>query len=393
MKRMLNKLTPKFVAKAMTGQGANGRFSDGGHLFLVVKGGACSWVFLHLVEGKQRQIAIGSAYKLADGSGVTDPLKRANHSLTEARNKAAEMRLKLVRGEPLTGVKQEREAAKLTWDVIHEYYLQTKRIDSKKVAKYVEPWKNIIGTSTSAAFDRNKAITYRETLLETIQPNTVRSYVKMMSAIYQHYINEKQANFKNPFNKLGVDKSEETITLRKPMPIDLIKSVRDMLDGDDLIIWDLLATTGARVGEIVGIKSTDISNGFISIDSNEKRSIKNTSSRRIIPVFIQLPERKEEFYFADTVNAVTWRFANRIRKLTTDRKITTHSLRHAVTDVLREAGIDPIYEDFFLGHHSKTVASKDYGSIESRSRILKERIEPVMAEFYKRILAVKSSDE
>lgn len=381
-KRVLNQLTPKFVERALKGLGPDGRHTDGGNLYLLVRGSACSWIFLSAGRGKQKQFAIGSAHKLADMSGQADPAKRALYSLTEARIIAAKMRENLVRGLPIAG---ETKQKAIEWQHIKDYYLKVKKVDVKKIQKYCTAFEEIISQYNVDGFTRDMAIETRDKLLKDISPNTVKTYIKMLSAIFELYINDNQSNIKNPFAKLTVEAKEAEIDRRDPMPIDVIQSVRKLMSGDDLLIFDLLTLTGARIGEIVGIKSSDIQGGYIRIEGNEKRAIKNTSSKRVIPAPIALPERDAEYYFADDVGVVTWRFAQKIRQVTTNTKITTHSLRHSLTNVIRDAGIDHVLENFLLGHATNSVAAKSYGSFDARAGAVMKNVMPAVKAYADKI--------
>ncbi|MEP1198327.1 tyrosine-type recombinase/integrase [Tateyamaria sp.] len=86
----LNKLNAKAARSAK-----DGMHSDGGGLFLQVKGNARSWVFRFTIEGMHREMGLGSA---------------SNVTLATARTKAAEGRDKVGAGiNPLSEVRAEPE--------------------------------------------------------------------------------------------------------------------------------------------------------------------------------------------------------------------------------------------------------------------------------------------
>lgn len=89
MTRRLNRLTARMVSTLKK----PGRYADGANLYLKVSEGSAaiskSWVFLYAHEGRQREAGLRTA---------------AQVSLAEARQKATERRLLLVKGiDPLAG--------------------------------------------------------------------------------------------------------------------------------------------------------------------------------------------------------------------------------------------------------------------------------------------------
>jgi integrase len=80
-------MSTKLTARAVAAAKKPGRYSDGDRLFLAISKHSKRWVFLYSLQGKRREMGLGSASKI---------------SLAEARNKAAECRALLARGvDPL----------------------------------------------------------------------------------------------------------------------------------------------------------------------------------------------------------------------------------------------------------------------------------------------------
>lgn len=390
--RVLHKLTPSQVAAALkngsfdkAGNATVTRLSDGGCLYLLVRGGGASWVFIAVYGGKQRLFTIESAHKLADLSGQVDLLKRAAHSLNEARIRAAKMRENKARELPILQAVKPEQKQSIVWDDILSLYVKSKSEDKKRYVKYTKPWEEIIAKYGDGHFTRDMAIEYSDKISATLKPITTNTYLRMLSAMFSHYIDKKQAKISNPFEGLQVEDKEDEITRKDPMPKDIINEVRNSLKGEWRVLWDIVAVTGARIGEIAGLKSSDIANGSVKIESNEKRSIKNKSSRRTIPIPFDPPKVDGEYYFSFTVSNATWTIANAIRKVTTDSKLTSHSLRHALSDYLREAGVEFVIENFFFGHANNSVALTTYGSVESRVKVLKKQVLPITSQYAKEL--------
>ena len=88
----LNRLTPKTVSAISQ----PGRHADGGNLYLLVSStGAKSWVFMYRLNGKQRELGLGSTRSVP---------------LATARRQAAVYREALAAGTDPRSLRSEREA-------------------------------------------------------------------------------------------------------------------------------------------------------------------------------------------------------------------------------------------------------------------------------------------
>lgn len=121
-----------------------GRHADGAGLHLLVKdSGARSWVYRFMLSGKSRDVGLGPA-----GSGGL--------SLSQARDRAAELRLKVKAGvDPLTeraaaeaeakAAVQAAKAAGVTFKEMAETHIKANR-DSWRNAKHQQQWENTLAT-------------------------------------------------------------------------------------------------------------------------------------------------------------------------------------------------------------------------------------------------------
>lgn len=138
-RKLHNALTALAVKNA-----APGRHADGAGLHLLVKdSGSRSWVYRFMLNGKSRDVGLGPA-----GSGGL--------SLSQARDRAAELRLKVRAGvDPLTeravaeaGAKAAVQAAKVagvTFKEMAETHIKANR-DSWRNAKHQQQWENTLAT-------------------------------------------------------------------------------------------------------------------------------------------------------------------------------------------------------------------------------------------------------
>ncbi|HVV40333.1 MAG TPA: Arm DNA-binding domain-containing protein, partial [Nitrobacter sp.] len=104
----------KLTAKAVEALSEPGRHSDGGGLYLVVRGPQSrSWVFIWKDKGRPREAGLGPA-KGKDKDGIT---------LSEARDRAAEFRTRLREGVDPLKAKEAERAASVTFGPFADEYL------------------------------------------------------------------------------------------------------------------------------------------------------------------------------------------------------------------------------------------------------------------------------
>lgn len=130
--RHINRLSAVQVARLKV----PGYYADGGNLYLqVAPSGSKSWIFRFTIDGKTREMGLGSA---------------ATFPLAEARERAAEQRKLLADGKNPLAVKKERELARrmadanlITFDSAAEKFIEAHE-PSWKNAKHVEQWRTTL---------------------------------------------------------------------------------------------------------------------------------------------------------------------------------------------------------------------------------------------------------
>lgn len=198
----------------------------------------------------------------------------------------------------------------------------------------------------------------------------------------------------NPFIGLKVDdQGDREDTRRLPLSADLTEKFRACLSGDLVHIMTILDDTGARVGEIAGLEVQDVflnhETPHIYIRPNTTRRLKTDSSNRKVPLTgaaqeslraaLKVTEGEGPIWSqyarprgADAASAVLMK---NLRKLTKEKKLTIHSLRHRFKDRCRDAGMPKNVQDQILGHSSVDVGERVYGSPEAKLRLAAQWIE------------------
>jgi integrase len=140
----------------------------------------------------------------------------------------------------------------------------------------------------------------------------------------------------------------------------------------------ITAFTGARLAEICGLDAADVSHAVISsinIRPNAHRILKTKSSTRVVPLVgpaldaikAACEDHRSGPLFPryarpggpDAPSAALMKMLRTKAKIEDD-KLTWHSWRHTMKDLMRNAGIDRELQDRILGH-AGTGVSFNYG--------------------------------
>ena len=226
---------------------------------------------------------------------------------------------------------------------------------------------------------RSDATEFRDVLLGKMAPNSVLRTLNTVKAAINHTIVENSLNIPNVFAKLRIKGAGAGRTDRLPITSsqlsDLLNEVTGNTVAQNLLI--VLADTGARLGEVVGleVQDVDLEKGALHIRPNGIRGLKTKTSVRTIPLSERCTERLEDTLsgLPNTApifekyarprgsDAASAMLMKHLRKVVTDPKVTIHSLRHRLKDELRNTGCPESLSREILGHAQPGVAA-NYGS-------------------------------
>nr|WP_319391386.1 tyrosine-type recombinase/integrase [uncultured Cohaesibacter sp.] len=218
----------------------------------------------------------------------------------------------------------------------------------------------------------------------TKSASTVGRQLRPVAAMFALAIREFEiSNYTNPFSSLSVKDDGRPKDKRNPMPDVLLKEMNDALGAlkrrDLWMIWTIVANTGCRLGEVSGLRKDDVvldhEIPHLIIRPNEMRGVKTQSSWRKVPLRgAALDAAKAALKLGGSSAGLFIRYykprgndvasaaiLKHLRKLTSNPKITTHSLRHRMTDLLRLAHVSKQTEDAILGHAGRDIATIVYG--------------------------------
>ena len=217
---------------------------------------------------------------------------------------------------------------------------------------------------------------------------------RIITAVVTHAIREMDIVVANAFSALHWPEEDNVaMDLREPLPDALVPEMHTKLatarNQELRLIWSVLASTGARLGEIAGLTLDDVQLDHdiphILIQPNAVRRLKTKSSNRSVPlsdtaqgalrealrdvegsasnapVFPRYARKRG----ADALSAVLMK---NLRTITKEKRLSVHGLRHRVSDRLREAGSPTEVRQGFLGHANQEIAERVYGGREARLR-------------------------
>jgi integrase len=264
--------------------------------------------------------------------------------------------------------------------------------DKGQNAKFQADVKRAIGLVVSTAGDLDVTL-YTRANAEVVVHNmtskgsktaTVRRSLTSIVAVFNFAIEQMHLDLRNPFQKFKIAREGKDVKSREPFtPSELKLVASDCRNrNDDLrFIAAMLLDTGARLGEIVGLRVSDvflkdeIPHVFIQPHEALGRTLKTPASKRRVPLL------GEALWAADRAVACKdnsgWLFpryakTNDIRangasaalnkwlRVALGLTKTVHSLRHSMRDRLRDASVPRDIQDAIGGWGTRTVG-EGYG--------------------------------
>ena len=216
---------------------------------------------------------------------------------------------------------------------------------------------DLVGDISLDGLTREHARRYRDNRLTNhIKQPSVQREISSIKAIINVARREIPLSMSNPFDGLVVTAPTEQHKATRRLPYsrdEVLLLLRHALGVDDerRRIVVLLVLTGARLAEIVGLRRQDVENNAIHITEHASRSLKTSTSNRIVPlhplaleaVNKQLEAHDGDYLFpsycndqevkANSASAAINKWAGGLVK-----GKTMHSFRHTMRDQLREVG-------------------------------------------------------
>jgi integrase len=299
-----------------------------------------------------------------DGSRPLDPVQRATFRALLKRSAGG------AKDDPpisvvFTRFRAERRPSDKTW-----------REFDRALRGFIET----VGDLPVRAIQKDHVRLYKQALLSGVSKRDGKSPVKV--ATVQKLLNVLRAvlewatregimdvNVAHGVSRVAAlaSKADTAEDRRMPFTVEQAKEIIEKLpkDGPVKWLWLLGLYSGARLAEISGLRREDVRavDGVLCLDirPHEGRSLKNRSSRRLVPVsppLIEagfsadvLPFQSSSHYLSRVVNG----WLRDVAKIT-DSRLSYHSARHTVKDRLRAARVPEAEQRALMGHSSTSVA-------------------------------------
>lgn len=264
-----------------------------------------------------------------------------------------------------------------------------------------------VGDLPLTAYQRDHAKKVRDLLLKGGNKTaTARRRLNSIKAVFNKGLIEFNLRAHgNPFEKLQIVKEAEDASEREAFTHDELRAIAHACrskDDDIRHIVALQADTGARLGEIVGLRVSDVAldhetpHIFIREHTALGRTLKNANSEREVPLIgealwaaqraLQAAQQHPQAsgwlfprYAVDgEVKATSASMAiNKWLRGTLQIEKTTHSFRHAMRDRLRHVGVSEEFQNLIGGWGVRTIGQR-YGQ-GYLLRQLREELEKVAA--------------
>ena len=242
-----------------------------------------------------------------------------------------------------------------------------------------------IGDLPLGSYTREHSRLIRDALMPGHITSTVRRRLEFISAVFNMGRREFDIQCLNPFERLTIPSEGIDVEKRDPfnvIELQLIASACHKADDDIRYIVAIQLATGARLGEIVGLRKSDVFLDppvpFIFIRPHLKlgRSLKTPGSERQVPLVgiglwaacqaVQPSKDTSGWLFpryASDGSVLATHASNTINKFlreTLNIPKTSHSFRHSMKDNLRNSGCPEPIQRQLLGHGARSVADS-YG--------------------------------
>jgi len=244
-------------------------------------------------------------------------------------------------------------------------------------------WKKLIGMVGDIALEeltRAHAHQYRDLRLEQgVTAASVQREINVLRAIINVALIETSLEKPNCFKGLKIPQVGAKPIDRKPYTHAeiriLIEAALEVADERRLIVL-LVAVTGARFSEVLGLRKIDVDlqNLTLNFTDHSGRSLKNSFSRRVVPLLTialvplerQISASSTGFVFPTYANSskTESKTANKTANKWADRIVTgktMHCFRHSLRDELRAIGCPDSISKEIGGWGRKNDVSEQYG--------------------------------
>lgn len=257
-----------------------------------------------------------------------------------------------------------------------DYLKYNKNYSDKTILNYELDLKDYFNFLKVECLDY-KDITYNDLmpLFEHFETNkltnkSIRRHISSIKGFYKYLVNNEIVN-SNPFIYVNLPKKEQKLprylTLSEMLSIFDKMEIKTNYDLRDRLILELMYATGVRVSEVINIKVYDIDfyNNSIKVlgkGSKERIVYYNEVVRDLLSkymsIYDSLNKKNLEYLFLNqkgdklTTKGISYIINQVIKKISFNKHITPHMLRHTFATHLLNNGCSVTTVQELLGHSS-----------------------------------------
>jgi len=209
--------------------------------------------------------------------------------------------------------------------------------------------------------DSIKALTQR-LRTDGLSDKTIATQLSILQSVMQTGIEEDVVNLdSNPFRSVRF--SAATREEDKYLPFERDQLRRLLTETRDPWVFELLCSTGLRVGELLNRIPDHVQGQMLVIGKTDTWKPKTKSSYRRVPIPEHLVYKLWELLPVSSPGAWEQRLRQQIKDLFNHKQLVTHSCRHTFKSLSRKVGMPTDISDEIDGHKKKDVSaiSDHYG--------------------------------
>ena len=258
--------------------------------------------------------------------------------------------------------------------------LKAYRIDLKQFNKFMQH-KNCLS--------KECMIEYIDLLHKQYKPKSAKRKIACIKAFY-HYMEMENTIILNPFHKIKI-KYKEPIVLPKTIPIFNVESIikyayhqhysaitsyQTEITLRNILILELLFSTGMRVSEVSKLKTSNIDlkskNIYVYGKGSKERiiCIANDSIAKLLELYLKIRKNNSKYFFTNKLGnpyseQSIRNMVNSYAKASgVEMHITPHMFRHTFATALLDEDVNIRYIQQLLGH-SSIVTTQIYTHIST----------------------------
>lgn len=262
----------------------------------------------------------------------------------------------------------ERRELTYTWDELVR--LHAENVHRRRGEPLSQSWFKLAKQATSHVSeilpeqikrDSIKALIHR-LRSDGLSDKTIATQLGVLQSLMQTGIEEDVVNLEaNPFR--SVKFSAATREEDKFLPFNPDQLKRLLTESRDPWIFELLCSTGLRVGELLNRTPNHIQGRMLVVGKTDTWKPKTKSSYRRVPIPEHLLSNMQELLPVGSPGAWEQRLRQQTKALFNHRQLVVHSCRHTFKSLSRKVGMPSDISDEIDGHKKKDVSaiSDHYG--------------------------------